>query len=306
MSSGTKCISRDNSAAFYISVACHFCYGLLASAHAIEQVIAMDNHQGDGDGENSQLNAGKRSPEHIAPITSNPPPTQQDHDTGSVHEALQFVNQDLHRINRELEEVDNAIARIRQEQQSRGNDRMMGSRGELSSPAGISSPGQERHHRLSLQSSLQAAAAGSDGQQARASNRHTSSSRSDYGSDSTLRKRGRPKGSSSSYRRSAEPKPWTNKEHDLFLEGVQRYGRGRWTEIAKNVLKSRTAAQIASHAQKHFARDSAKQDPSRGRKRAKENKDNESEPEEKEEEEEKDNDDDEDAEEGQGMCEQGI
>eukprot|EP00761_Pharyngomonas_kirbyi_P004726 gb/GECH01004731.1/.p1 GENE.gb/GECH01004731.1/~~gb/GECH01004731.1/.p1 ORF type:complete len:593 (+),score=109.36 gb/GECH01004731.1/:1-1779(+) len=45
---------------------------------------------------------------------------------------------------------------------------------------------------------------------------------------------------------------WSQKEHDLFLQGLEECGRGRWKEIASRFVTSRTARQISSHAQKYF------------------------------------------------------
>ncbi|KAI4381010.1 hypothetical protein MLD38_007129 [Melastoma candidum] len=48
--------------------------------------------------------------------------------------------------------------------------------------------------------------------------------------------------------------PWTKSEHALFLEGMERYGKGDWKSISQTHVLTRTAAQVASHAQKYFAR----------------------------------------------------
>ncbi|CAN8073492.1 unnamed protein product [Agarophyton chilense] len=46
---------------------------------------------------------------------------------------------------------------------------------------------------------------------------------------------------------------WTKEEHYLFLLGLQKYGRGNWKKIAE-MIPSRTATQVQSHAQKYFKR----------------------------------------------------
>ena len=44
---------------------------------------------------------------------------------------------------------------------------------------------------------------------------------------------------------------WTDEEKRLFVEGLQKYGRD-WPEIQKRLIRTRTLAQIRSHAQKFF------------------------------------------------------
>ncbi|KAF9602723.1 hypothetical protein IFM89_030611 [Coptis chinensis] len=48
--------------------------------------------------------------------------------------------------------------------------------------------------------------------------------------------------------------PWTEEEHRMFLLGLQKLGKGDWRGIARNYVISRTPTQVASHAQKHFIR----------------------------------------------------
>ncbi|KAG9417034.1 hypothetical protein AC1031_001422 [Aphanomyces cochlioides] len=47
---------------------------------------------------------------------------------------------------------------------------------------------------------------------------------------------------------------WTQKEHELFLEGLRRYGKS-WKHIA-NLVATRTLVQIRTHAQKYLQKQS--------------------------------------------------
>ncbi|XXG71929.1 hypothetical protein AAC387_Pa07g1144 [Persea americana] len=47
---------------------------------------------------------------------------------------------------------------------------------------------------------------------------------------------------------------WSEEEHRLFLNGLYEYGKGNWKSISRDVVVSRTPAQVASHAQKHYLR----------------------------------------------------
>ncbi|GMI56565.1 hypothetical protein ScalyP_jg11962 [Parmales sp. scaly parma] len=49
---------------------------------------------------------------------------------------------------------------------------------------------------------------------------------------------------------------WTSEEHALFVQGLSLYGRD-WRKVANNI-KTRTNAQIRSHAQKYFSKLSGK------------------------------------------------
>ncbi|XP_044972989.1 transcription factor DIVARICATA-like [Hordeum vulgare subsp. vulgare] len=48
--------------------------------------------------------------------------------------------------------------------------------------------------------------------------------------------------------------PWSEEEHKLFLDGLDKYGRGDWRNISRFAVRSRTPTQVASHAQKYFIR----------------------------------------------------
>ncbi|KAG2301236.1 hypothetical protein Bca52824_029887 [Brassica carinata] len=65
------------------------------------------------------------------------------------------------------------------------------------------------------------------------------------------------------YKQEEEPKPklnrrkavpWTPLEHSQFLLGLKEYGKGDWRSISRHVVLTRTPTQVASHAQKYFAR----------------------------------------------------
>ncbi len=45
---------------------------------------------------------------------------------------------------------------------------------------------------------------------------------------------------------------WTAEEHEAFLQGLRMYGR-EWKRVAADI-RTRTSAQIRSHAQKYFAK----------------------------------------------------
>ncbi|KAJ0458393.1 putative transcription factor MYB/SANT family [Helianthus annuus] len=48
--------------------------------------------------------------------------------------------------------------------------------------------------------------------------------------------------------------PWTEEEHRRFLMGLQVHGKGDWRSISLNFVKTKTSTQVASHAQKYYAR----------------------------------------------------
>lgn len=68
-------------------------------------------------------------------------------------------------------------------------------------------------------------------------------------SDELHRKKKRRKGRSQSHNKGS----WTEEEHQLFLEGLEKYGRSKWREISQHV-GTRTRIQVASHSQKYFAK----------------------------------------------------
>ncbi|XWS17385.1 hypothetical protein CRYUN_Cryun33cG0063000 [Craigia yunnanensis] len=48
--------------------------------------------------------------------------------------------------------------------------------------------------------------------------------------------------------------PWTEEEHQTFLLGLEKLGKGDWRGISRNFVTTRTPTQVASHAQKYFLR----------------------------------------------------
>lgn len=48
--------------------------------------------------------------------------------------------------------------------------------------------------------------------------------------------------------------PWTEEEHRRFLTGLQVHGKGDWRSISRNFVMTKTPTQVASHAQKYYAR----------------------------------------------------
>jgi len=51
-----------------------------------------------------------------------------------------------------------------------------------------------------------------------------------------------------------KPSKWSEEDHKNFLTGLFELGRGRWREISKEYVLTKTPTQVASHAQKFFAR----------------------------------------------------
>lgn len=45
--------------------------------------------------------------------------------------------------------------------------------------------------------------------------------------------------------------PWTDEEHKLFVQGFERWGKGKWTKIA-SIVKTRSPTQIASHSRTYL------------------------------------------------------
>ncbi|KAL1217722.1 Transcription factor SRM1 [Cardamine amara subsp. amara] len=51
---------------------------------------------------------------------------------------------------------------------------------------------------------------------------------------------------------------WTSDEHREFLLGLEQYGKGDWRSISRYSVLTRTPSQVASHAQKYYARHNTK------------------------------------------------
>ncbi|TKY73938.1 Transcription factor DIVARICATA [Spatholobus suberectus] len=46
--------------------------------------------------------------------------------------------------------------------------------------------------------------------------------------------------------------PWTHREHELFLMGLIKYGKGRWSKIARHFVWNKTPQQVQSYAASFF------------------------------------------------------
>jgi SHAQKYF class myb-like DNA-binding protein len=46
---------------------------------------------------------------------------------------------------------------------------------------------------------------------------------------------------------------WSVDEHNQFLKGIEKFGKGKWKEISSYYVPTRSRIQIASHAQKFFS-----------------------------------------------------
>uniref|UniRef100_A0A7N0TBK6 Uncharacterized protein n=1 Tax=Kalanchoe fedtschenkoi TaxID=63787 RepID=A0A7N0TBK6_KALFE len=68
-------------------------------------------------------------------------------------------------------------------------------------------------------------------------------------------------------RRRKKGVPWTEEEHQTFLIGLKKLGRGDWRGISKNFVHTRNPTQVASHAQKYFMRQMSAKDSTKKKKR---------------------------------------
>ncbi|KAK4715928.1 hypothetical protein R3W88_014266 [Solanum pinnatisectum] len=62
------------------------------------------------------------------------------------------------------------------------------------------------------------------------------------------------KGEMSCTSHSCKGRRWSEDEQRAFLIGLDKLGKGNWTQIAKEFVPTRTPTQVASHAQKYFHR----------------------------------------------------
>jgi SHAQKYF class myb-like DNA-binding protein len=46
--------------------------------------------------------------------------------------------------------------------------------------------------------------------------------------------------------------PWTEEEHNMFLRGLEKLGKGNWRGISRDFVTTRTPTQVASSTQKHL------------------------------------------------------
>ncbi|XP_020203115.1 uncharacterized protein LOC109788720 [Cajanus cajan] len=42
--------------------------------------------------------------------------------------------------------------------------------------------------------------------------------------------------------------PWTHKEHELFMRGLIKYGKGSWSQIAEHFVQNKTPQEVESYA----------------------------------------------------------
>ncbi|KAM0023161.1 putative transcription factor MYB-HB-like family [Helianthus debilis subsp. tardiflorus] len=82
----------------------------------------------------------------------------------------------------------------------------------------------------------------------------------DIGGESSVVEAGTGQSKSGEKEERKKATPWSVEEHKRFLQGLEIYGKGDWRSISRMMVVTRTATQVASHAQKYFLRQASLKD----------------------------------------------